>query len=128
MVSGPDPGCSSAISKAPACPALPLSGNLWRIQQDKCLPQLSRLAPALSFSSEYNLLSDRVFLRIVRLLEEGSLFVSPPCTTFSSAAHPPLRTFTLPYGFRPWEKQTKIGTVLAHRAFALIAICLRLSC
>ena len=51
----------------------------------------------LSFSAEYNLLNDRVFLWIVHLLEEGlldSLFISPPCTTFSLAAHPPLRTFS----------------------------------
>ena len=62
----------------------------------------------LSFSAKYNLLNDRVFLWIVHLLEEGllgSLFISPPCTTFSIAAHPPLRTFSLPYGFRPWDRR-----------------------
>ena len=84
----------------------------------------------LSFSSEYNLLNDRVFLWVVHLLESGlldSLFISPPCTTFSIAAHPPLRSYAQPYGFRPSESRTRIGNVLAHRALALIATCLRLS-
>ena len=54
-----------------------------------------------------------------------SFFLAPPCTTFSPAAHPALRSYALPRGFDPGERRTLLGTTLALRSLALMLVAAR---
>ena len=54
-----------------------------------------------------------------------SFFLAPPCTTFSPAAYPPLRSYKVPRGFRPKERRTHLGTTLALRSLSLMLIAAR---
>ena len=49
-----------------------------------------------------------------------SFLVAPPCTTFSSAAHPACRSYSNPRGFIPSSRKTHLGTTLALRALTLV--------
>ena len=65
---------------------------------------------------------------LIHLVEEGlldSFIVEPPCTTFSAAAYPPLRSYVQPRGFDPSHCRTHIGTTLALRALTLMYIAAR---
>ena len=65
---------------------------------------------------------------LIYLIEEGlldSLMVEPPCTTFSPAAFPPVRSYTEPRGFAPDDPKTFTGTLLALRALTLLSIAAR---
>ena len=76
----------------------------------------------LELSRQYDLLSADVILWIVEMLREGRLlsaFVSPPCTTFSPAAHPALRTYQDPWGDHSHPK-VRVRNILAQRALAVI--------
>ena len=52
-----------------------------------------------------------------------SFFLAPPCTTFSPAAYPSLRSYRCPRGFRPRERRTLIGTTLALRSLSFDVGC-----
>eukprot|EP00438_Fugacium_kawagutii_P012665 Skav215620 [mRNA] locus=scaffold666:640257:644840:- [translate_table: standard] len=51
-----------------------------------------------------------------------SFMVEPPCTTFSPAAHPCVRSYREPLGFRRDCPKTRLGNLLALRALALLRI------
>ena len=55
-----------------------------------------------------------------------SFIVEPPCTTFSPAAYPPLRSYKIPRGFDPAFPRTKIGTTLALRSLSLMYLAAKL--
>ncbi|CAJ1398946.1 unnamed protein product [Effrenium voratum] len=79
----------------------------------------------LSRSKEYDLGDDLVFEWLAHLLQSGNLssfMVEPPCTTFSPAAYPALRSYTTPFGFDPTEPRTLLGNRLAFRALALLLV------
>ncbi|CAJ1434679.1 unnamed protein product [Effrenium voratum] len=79
----------------------------------------------LSRSKEYDLGDDLVFEWLAHLLQSGTLssfMVEPPCTTFSPAAYPALRSYTTPFGFDPTEPRTLLGNRLAFRALALLLV------
>ena len=54
-----------------------------------------------------------------------SFFLAPPCTTFSPAAYPSLRSYAMPRGFNPAERRTLLGTTLALRSLALMLVAAR---
>ena len=54
-----------------------------------------------------------------------SFFLAPPCTTFSPAAYPSLRSYACPRGFNPSERRTHLGTTLALRSLALMMVAAR---
>ena len=54
-----------------------------------------------------------------------SFLLAPPCTTFSLAAHPPLRSYDVPRGFHLTERRTLLGTTLALRSLSLIMVAAR---
>ena len=69
------------------------------------------------------------FLELLRwlffLVEDGlvdSWMLEPPCTTFSAAAHPCLRSYRMPRGFDPTDERTHIGTELALGCLALMPV------
>lgn len=100
----------------------------------KVSKELSRLGwvvgPSLDLDSSpfYDLSSLDLFRWVCHLLEAGRLdgfLVQPPCTTFSPAQHPALRSYKLPRGFNSLDGRTKLGTCLALRSLGLMMIASR---
>ena len=63
----------------------------------------------LSVSKHFDMRSLIVIEWAIWMIQEGrigSFSVEPPCTTFSIARHPALRTVAQPRGIKPLEKQT----------------------
>lgn len=92
---------------------------------------LSRLgfsvAPVLdlSESAHYDLTSLRLLEWIIYMLEEGrfrSFLIAPPCTSFSPAAHPAVRSYSMPLGFDRTLPKTLLGNTLAFRALCLLRV------
>ena len=57
------------------------------------------------------------------MIESGwiaSFMTEPPCTSFSPAAHPMVRSYAQPEGFCLTEEKTYIGNLLADRSFLLL--------
>ena len=82
----------------------------------------------LSFSQQFDLTNGRVVEWLIFLLENDrlqSFLVSPPCTTFSPAAHPACRSYECPRGFSNSEK-VLLGNRLAFVSLALLMVGLRL--
>ena len=83
----------------------------------------------LDSSAHFDLSSLDLWRWVVHLLEAGLLdgfMVQPPCTTFSPAQHPALRSYELPRGFCPCEARTLLGTCLALRSLSLMMVAARI--
>lgn len=100
----------------------------------KVSKELSKLGwvvgPCLDLDSSihYDLSSLELFRWVCHLLESGRLdgfMVQPPCTTYSPAQHPALRSYSLTRGYNPTEPRTLLGTCLALRSFALMLVASR---
>ena len=83
------------------------------------------VAPPLDLDSSdhYDLSSPRLLEWCLYMIEAGrfgSFLTEPPCTTFSAAAYPALRSYAEPLGFCPSEPRTKHGNLLAFRSFVLL--------
>ena len=77
----------------------------------------------LSDSPEYDMRFVHVASWLCYLCAEGhlkGLMLEPPCTTFSIMRRPQLRSLDLPYGFDPDDPATRLGTILAQRAFQVL--------
>ena len=77
----------------------------------------------LSLSSFYNLSELRLLLWIYHMLAEkrfGSCMVEPPCTTFSAAAYPPVRSYAEPKGWNRLLPKVLHGNILAFRGLAVV--------
>ena len=77
----------------------------------------------LERSSFFDLSMLEVLMWIYFMVEQGRLdayLVAPPCTTFSPAAYPALRSYSQPRGFNPLHPRTHLGTTLALRALSLL--------
>ena len=76
----------------------------------------------LSFSNAYDLCDLKVARWLIHLLESDrlkSFLVAPPCTSFSPAAYPSVRSYRQPRGYDQSHPKVHLGNVLA-----LVAICL----
>ena len=85
------------------------------------------VGPAIDLdrSKSYDLAALQVLRWLYYLIEEGlldSYMVEPPCTRFSPAPHPCLRSYKIPTGFEPQEERIQLGTELALRALSLILL------
>eukprot|EP00435_Cladocopium_sp_Y103_P074323 s580_g48.t1 len=85
------------------------------------------VAPVLDLSESvhYDLCSLRLMEWIIYMLEEGrfrSFLVEPPCTSFSPAAHPAVRSYAEPLGFDRLLPKTLLGNTLAFRALCLLRV------
>ena len=72
----------------------------------------------LSASKQYNIGSLRMLEWIFHMLRKGrfrSIMCEPPCTTFSPAAHPAVRSYENPWGFNRKFRKTWFGNLLAFR-------------
>ena len=83
----------------------------------------------LSFSAQYNMADLRVIQWTIFMLESDrldSFLMAPPCTTFSAAAHPAIRSYKEPRGFDQSDERTLLGNQLAFAMLVLIFVALRL--
>lgn len=94
----------------------------------KCLAKMGfTVAPPLdlSLSSHYDMTDLRVIEWCMHMIasKRFKAFLSePPCTTFSPAAHPAVRSYKQPEGFDRLNPKTLIGNILAFRSFALLKV------
>lgn len=82
----------------------------------------------LSFSRKYDMKSLEMLQWIIYMLKEGhlrSVFVEPPCTTFSPAAHPACRSYKEPLGWSRENPTVLHGNSLAFRSMTIIYVCKR---
>ena len=82
----------------------------------------------LSFSSQYDLTNHRVLLWLMHMLESGrlkSLLCSPPCTSFSPAAYPSVRSYSCAEGFDQTNPKVILGNILAYYCLVLLFVGLR---
>ena len=102
----------------------------------KVSSQMSKLGwvvgPCLDLdkSCHFDLASGLLIRWLFHLLETGALdsfFVQPPCTTYSPAAFPALRSYAKPRGYCPTEPRTLLGTHLALNALSLLFVASRTS-
>lgn len=83
----------------------------------------------LSLSPQYDLTERRVTQWVVFMMEDDrleSFMVEPPCTTFSPACHPAVRSYANPRGFEPSLPKVRLGTILAFAALTCLFAALRL--
>jgi len=83
------------------------------------------VAPPLDLdaSCHYDMTQPRLLEWAFHMIESGrfrSFLTEPPCTTFSAAAYPALRSYKEPFGFDPSEPRTEHGNLLAFRSFPLL--------
>ena len=82
----------------------------------------------LDRSEHFDLSTLDLFRWLAHLIETSrldSFLVQPPCTTFSPAQHPALRSYQLPRGYNPTEPRTLLGSCLALRSLGLMMISAR---
>ena len=83
------------------------------------------VAPTLDISESvhYDLKDMRLLEWIMHMIESSrfrSFLVEPPCTSFSAAAFPMVRSYRVPLGFCRSHPKTLEGNTLAFRAFVLL--------
>lgn len=94
----------------------------------KCLAELGfTVAPPLdlSMSSHYDMTDLRVIewcMHMIASKRFRAFLTEPPCTTFSPAAHPAVRSYKQPEGFDRLNPKTLTGNILAFRSFALLKV------
>ena len=77
----------------------------------------------LSDSKHYNMQSPRLLEWICFMLSRNlfrSVMCEPPCTSFSAAAHPCVRSYRQPLGFCRTHPKVLLGNLLAFRCFAIM--------
>ena len=84
-----------------------------------------RVGPVIDISRSrwYDLLSARLLEWLVWMIQEGrvrAFMVEPPCTSFSPAAYPPVRSYKVPLGFSRTNPKTWVGNRLAFFSFVLL--------
>lgn len=83
----------------------------------------------LSRSPAYDITDHKVLPWLLHLCENDRLMsfvVAPPCTSFSPAAYPPVRTYAQPRGLLPLTWKALVGNALAFAALCLFEAALRL--
>ncbi len=83
----------------------------------------------ITFSQKYDLTDLRIISWCITMMEQGRLLaflVAPPCTTFSPAAFPPLRSYDCPEGFDVHHPRVELGNRLAFASICLLMVALRM--
>lgn len=84
----------------------------------------------LSTSRQFNLCEHRLVEWVLFLLEDDrldSVMIAPPCTSYSPAAYPCVRSYRQPRGFDQSNEKVRIGNLLAFATLAILMVCLRLA-
>ena len=77
----------------------------------------------LSDSRHYDFTDERLLEWCFHMIESNrfrSFLSEPPCTTFSPAAFPAVRSYAEPLGFDRTDPKTLLGNLLAFRSFLLL--------
>ena len=85
----------------------------------------------LSSSQHFDILEPGFGVWLYSMLKAGkvrSIMLEPPCTTFSPAAHPCLRTYRLPEGIDRRHPRVMHGNALAQRCLVFFLFALRFGC
>ena len=80
------------------------------------------------FHGKYDMKSLEMLQWIIYMLKEGhlrSVFVEPPCTTFSPAAHPACRSYKEPLGWSRENPTVLQWEQLASGGMTIIYVCKR---
>jgi len=83
----------------------------------------------LSYSASYNMEDGMLLAWLFHMLDEqrlNSVFLQPPCTSFSAAAHPACRSYVCPTGWDRMLPKVWRGNLLAFRCLLVMSYCLRL--
>ena len=81
-----------------------------------------RVLPPLDLKEGFDLMDPHLFLAVLGLVRKRLIkiiWVAPPCTTFSLAQTPKLRSLERPWGFDWFEKHTARGNLHAVQALLL---------
>ena len=84
-----------------------------------------RCGPVIEIKNGLDFLDESLFIWLLRLSLAGRIWLAvlePPCTTFSLARHPVLRTSFFPEGIDSAERKTHDGNM-----FALLCLLLALT-
>ena len=79
----------------------------------------------ITYSQQFDLLKTNVLGWLIFLIQHGrlqSFAVEPPCTSFSPAAHPCVRSYSQPRGFCQQDRKTWVGNRLAFAALCLLLV------
>ena len=79
----------------------------------------------LSLSRHFDMGDSRLLEWCVYMLEENrfkSFVTEPPCTSFSAAAHPAVRSYAEPLGYNRLERKTWFGNLHAFRSIVLLRV------
>ena len=82
----------------------------------------------LSFSDAYDLCDLRVLRWFIHMLESDrlrSFLVAPPCTSFSPAAFPSVRSYQQPRGYNQLLDKVRLGNILAFMSLCLLYVALK---
>ena len=82
----------------------------------------------LSSSPHHDMRSPKLLNWIFQMIHEKrfrSVVCEPPCTTFSPAQHPAVRSYENPLGFDRGDPKTWLGNLLAFRCLAILWFCWR---
>ena len=85
--------------------------------------------PVLDLSDNLTFQSTGSYNGLFFMLEEDRLetfLVSPPCTSFSPAAHPCVRSYKEPRGFDQQNWKVRIGNLLAFAALTFLFVAYRM--
>ena len=75
----------------------------------------------ITYSKQYDLISDRVFGWLLFMIQHKRIratAIEPPCTSFSPAARPAVRSYKEPRGFCKENPKVWVGNRLAFRGLA----------
>ena len=82
----------------------------------------------LSSSPHHDMSNPKLLNWIFQMIQERrfrSVVCEPPCTTFSPAQHPAVRSYDNPLGFDRKDPKTWLGNLLAFRCLAILWFCWR---
>ena len=81
-----------------------------------------RVGPPIELKQGWDMASESLFLLLLQLSKEGRiglLWLGPPCTTFSLARFPRLRSAQLPEGLDVLDPDTAVGNLRLHLSLTL---------
>ena len=82
----------------------------------------------ITYSPQFDLVKHDVMMWLIFMVRNGrvrALAIEPPCTSFSPAAYPAVRSYSQPRGFQQKLPKVWIGNRLAFRCLALLWIALQ---
>ena len=81
----------------------------------------------ITYSPQYDLTSERVLSWLIFMIQHKrvrALAIKPPCTSFSPAAHPAVRSYSQPRGFCEKNPKVWVGNCLAFGGLTLLWVAL----